>query len=145
MSNELPASTPGATPAPLIEPTPAAPAQTNPWKVATFVVGGAGIALAVITGLSGMVVGSAMDGHGAFGPGGRDGGFSAGAPGWGDHGRDSRHRGDRDGSRGFDDNDGPGMMGGRGFDRMPGQDDQAPQDQAPQDAVPQSQAPSQQG
>ena len=113
MSNESPANTPEASAPPLIEPGPASAGRTNPWKVSTFVVGGAGLALAVITGLAGIVIGSAVDRHGDLGPRGRDGGFAAGAPGWGDRGPgrhhhdDRRDRGDRGDGPGFDDREVP--------------------------------------
>ena len=127
MSNENPAAS--ATPAnqPLIEPAPAHQNAGNPWKVSTFVVGGAGLALAILTGVTGLAVGNAAAHHGDFGPGDR-GNYSADGPGWGmddsgpggRHGERGRH-GDRD--RGsFDDRDGRGM-GGPGMmddDDMPG-------------------------
>ena len=162
MSNETPADATKAEGQTLIEPGPTPAARTNPWKISTFVVGGAGLALAVITGLAGVVIGSAADRHGDFGPpgrdGGRDGGYAAGAPGWGGNdgqsgrerfdmdgrgpGRHHRHGDvDRDGFQGFEDRGdrgGPGMMDGRGFDGMPGNGPSMPGQITPTPQAPQA-------
>jgi len=132
MSNENPAA--AATPErqPLIEPAPASQRRTNPWKVSTFVVGGAGVALAVLTGVAGLAIGSAADRPGGFGPGDR-GGYTADGPGRGMN--DSRHGGHH-GDRGRDGDRDRGLANdgaGRGMDRPGMMEDNMPGMQGPQD------------
>lgn len=129
------------------EPLSAPPRQANPWKISTFVVGGAGLALAVITGLSGVMIGAKVDHR--FGFGGRDRETAAAERGWpgdGDAGpRQPFDMGDRGHGRHHDmgvndERDGVPDGGDRGLGMMdddpadPSEDVPPGQDAAPQGA-----------